>query len=82
MGLVVPTIVNMLISRPHDVTGKDLPQLRFLTSSSAPLLHPPKSLPRTTSGYSDGTDPSSVTSPSWSGSTPAWASESSTMLLI
>jgi acyl-coenzyme A synthetase/AMP-(fatty) acid ligase len=38
VGFVVPTIVNMLISRPHDVTGKDLPHLRFLTASSAPLL--------------------------------------------
>jgi acyl-coenzyme A synthetase/AMP-(fatty) acid ligase len=38
VGFVVPTIVNMLISRPHDVTAADLPRLRFLTSSSAPLL--------------------------------------------
>jgi len=38
IGFVVPTIVNMLINRPHDVTGRDLPHLRFLTSSSAPLL--------------------------------------------
>ena len=38
VGFVVPTIVNMLISRPHDVTATDLPHLRFLTSSSAPLL--------------------------------------------
>lgn len=38
IGFVVPTIVNMLISRPHAVTGKDLPHLRFLTASSAPLL--------------------------------------------
>jgi acyl-coenzyme A synthetase/AMP-(fatty) acid ligase len=38
VGFVVPTIVNMLISRPHDVTAADLPHLRFLTSSSAPLL--------------------------------------------
>lgn len=38
IGFVVPTIVNMLISRPHEVRGDDLPHLRFLTSSSAPLL--------------------------------------------
>lgn len=38
LGFVVPTIVNMLISRPYDVTAADLPHLRFLTSSSAPLL--------------------------------------------
>lgn len=38
IGFVVPTIVNMLINRPQPVTGKDLPHLRFLTSSSAPLL--------------------------------------------
>ena len=38
VGFVVPTIVNMLISRPHDQTGENLPHLRFLTSSSAPLL--------------------------------------------
>ena len=38
VGFVVPTIVNMLISRPHAVTAADLPHLRFLTSSSAPLL--------------------------------------------
>lgn len=38
IGFVVPTIVNMLISRPHTTTGTDLPQLRFLTASSAPLL--------------------------------------------
>ena len=38
IGFVVPTIVNMLINRPQNVTGRDLPRLRFLTSSSAPLL--------------------------------------------
>ncbi|MEE8334372.1 MAG: class I adenylate-forming enzyme family protein [Alphaproteobacteria bacterium] len=38
IGFVVPTIVNMLINRPHGVTAADLPHLRFLTSSSAPLL--------------------------------------------
>jgi acyl-coenzyme A synthetase/AMP-(fatty) acid ligase len=38
IGFVVPTIVNMLIARPHAIKGADLPRLRFLTSSSAPLL--------------------------------------------
>ncbi len=38
IGFVVPTIVNMLLARPHAVKGSDLPHLRFLTSSSAPLL--------------------------------------------
>ena len=38
IGFVVPTIVNMLINRPQDIRGSDLPHLRFLTSSSAPLL--------------------------------------------
>lgn len=38
VGFVVPTMINMLINRPHDVTAADLPHLRFLTSSSAPLL--------------------------------------------
>ncbi len=38
IGFVVPTIVNMLINRPQDIRGDDLPHLRFLTSSSAPLL--------------------------------------------
>lgn len=38
VGFVVPTMINMLINRPHDVSGSDLPDLRYLTSSSAPLL--------------------------------------------
>lgn len=38
IGFVVPTIVNMLTSRPHSISGADLPHLRFLTASSAPLL--------------------------------------------
>jgi acyl-CoA synthetase (AMP-forming)/AMP-acid ligase II len=33
-----PTVINMLINRPVAVTGADLPDLRFITSSSAPLL--------------------------------------------
>jgi len=38
IGFVVPTMIAMLLSRPHAVTAADLPHLRFLTSSSAPLL--------------------------------------------
>ncbi len=38
IGFVVPTVVNMLIERPVDITAADLPRLRFLTCSSAPLL--------------------------------------------
>tara|TARA_B100001123_G_scaffold14833_1_gene16812 strand:- start:148 stop:1716 length:1569 start_codon:yes stop_codon:yes gene_type:complete len=38
VGFVVPTIVNMLINRPEKIQRNDLPHLRFLTSSSAPLL--------------------------------------------
>ena len=33
-----PTVVNMLINRPAGVTAADVPHLRFVTSSSAPLL--------------------------------------------
>lgn len=33
----VPTVINMLLSRPVDVTAADLPTLRLMTSSSAPL---------------------------------------------
>lgn len=33
-----PTTINMMINRPVPVTAKDLPHLRFITSSSAPLL--------------------------------------------
>ncbi|MHA1108690.1 MAG: class I adenylate-forming enzyme family protein, partial [Alphaproteobacteria bacterium] len=38
IGFVVPTVINMLIERPHDISAADLPDLRFLTCSSAPLL--------------------------------------------
>ena len=38
IGFVVPTVVNMLIERPADISAADLPHLRFLTCSSAPLL--------------------------------------------
>jgi acyl-coenzyme A synthetase/AMP-(fatty) acid ligase len=33
----IPTVVNMLLSKPVPVTGDDLPSLRLMTSSSAPL---------------------------------------------
>ncbi len=38
IGVCVPTALNMLINRPADVTARDMPHLRFMTSSSAPLL--------------------------------------------
>jgi acyl-coenzyme A synthetase/AMP-(fatty) acid ligase len=38
VGFVVPTMVNMLLSMPQTLTGRDLPRLRFLTCSSAPLF--------------------------------------------
>ena len=33
-----PTTINMLINRPSEITGRDIPHLRYITSSSAPLL--------------------------------------------
>jgi len=33
----IPTVINMLLSRPLGVTKADLPKLRFMTSSTAPL---------------------------------------------
>ena len=33
----VPTVLNMLLERPARITRADLPQLRFVTSSTAPL---------------------------------------------
>jgi long-chain acyl-CoA synthetase len=41
IGFVVPTMVNMLLSTPQTLTAADLPRLRFLTSSSAPLFLEP-----------------------------------------
>ena len=38
IGFVVPTMIAMLLARPQPVTAADLPRLRFLTCSSAPLL--------------------------------------------
>ena len=34
----VPTILNMLMTEPVDIHGRDLPDLRFLMTSSAPML--------------------------------------------
>ena len=33
----IPTAINMLLARPVEVTGADVPRLRFMTSSTAPL---------------------------------------------
>jgi long-chain acyl-CoA synthetase len=33
----IPTVINMLLARPVPVTKADLPALRFITSSTAPL---------------------------------------------
>jgi acyl-coenzyme A synthetase/AMP-(fatty) acid ligase len=33
----IPTVINMLLSRPVAVTKAELPKLRFMTSSTAPL---------------------------------------------
>jgi acyl-coenzyme A synthetase/AMP-(fatty) acid ligase len=33
----IPTVINMLLARPIPVTKADLPALRFMTSSTAPL---------------------------------------------
>ena len=38
VGVCNPTAINMFINRPIAVTGADVPHLRFLTSSSAPLM--------------------------------------------
>jgi len=33
----IPTVINMLLARPVGITKADLPKLRFMTSSTAPL---------------------------------------------
>ena len=38
IAISVPTILNMLMNEPADVRGEDLPELRFLMTSSAPML--------------------------------------------
>src|SRR5881397_47118 len=37
VGVGIPTVINMLLARPVAVTKADLPELRFMTSSTAPL---------------------------------------------
>ena len=38
IGACVPAAINMLLRDPVDMRGADLPSLRYITSSSAPLL--------------------------------------------
>ncbi len=38
VAIAVPTILNILIHEPVDIHGRDLPDLRFLMTSSAPML--------------------------------------------
>jgi acyl-CoA synthetase (AMP-forming)/AMP-acid ligase II len=38
IAVSVPTILNMLLNGPADIHGEDLPDLRFLMTSSAPML--------------------------------------------
>ena len=33
----IPTVINMLLDRPTGVTSKDVPSLRLMSSSTAPL---------------------------------------------
>ena len=37
IAFAVPTVITMLVARPIEITQKDVPQLRFVTSSTAPL---------------------------------------------
>ncbi len=38
IAIAVPTILNILMNEPVDIRGEDLPHLRFLMTSSAPML--------------------------------------------
>jgi acyl-coenzyme A synthetase/AMP-(fatty) acid ligase len=38
MGVAVPTILNMFLNEPVDIFGTDVPHLRFIMTSSAPML--------------------------------------------
>ena len=38
MGVAVPTILNMFLNEPVDLHGDDIPHLRFIMTSSAPML--------------------------------------------
>jgi acyl-CoA synthetase (AMP-forming)/AMP-acid ligase II len=37
IAFAVPTVINMLVNRPADISRADIPHLRFVTSSTAPL---------------------------------------------
>jgi acyl-coenzyme A synthetase/AMP-(fatty) acid ligase len=41
IAICVPTMINMFLNEPVDIKGEDVPHLRFMTSSSAPLLVEP-----------------------------------------
>lgn len=38
IGVAVPTILNMFMNRPVEIHGRDIPHLRFMMTSSAPML--------------------------------------------
>ena len=38
MGVAVPTILNMFLNKPVDIHGTDISHLRFIMTSSAPML--------------------------------------------
>ncbi len=38
MGVAVPTILNMFLNEPVDIHGRTIPHLRFIMTSSAPML--------------------------------------------
>ena len=38
LGVAVPTILNMFLNEPVDIHGGDIPHLRFIMTSSAPML--------------------------------------------
>jgi acyl-coenzyme A synthetase/AMP-(fatty) acid ligase len=41
MGVAVPTMLNMFLNEPVAVHGRDLPHLKFIMTSSAPMLPEP-----------------------------------------
>ena len=38
MGVSVPTILNMFLNEPVEIHGREIPHLRFIMTSSAPML--------------------------------------------
>jgi acyl-coenzyme A synthetase/AMP-(fatty) acid ligase len=38
MAVAVPTILNMFLNEPVEIRGEDIPHLRFIMTSSAPML--------------------------------------------